>query len=60
MTTLKKAGEFVILEFKRMSDVTDDFVIRSKHVVISQYSSIVSVLEQTLGHQGWLESPYPP
>ena len=52
MFTPEKAGEFVILEFKRMSDVTDQFVTRSKGVVIDQYVSIKSDLEKTLGHQG--------
>ena len=54
--TSKKIGEFVILEFKRMSDVTDQYVTLAKRVTISQYTSIKSVLEQTLGHQGWIES----
>ena len=48
MPTLEKVGEFVILEFKRMSDVTDQYVTRAKRVAIAQYSSIKSVLEQTL------------
>jgi hypothetical protein len=30
MPTLEKVGEFVILKFKTMSDVTDQYVIRSK------------------------------
>jgi hypothetical protein len=47
-----KAGEFLILEFKRMSDVTDQYVTKAKRVAIAQYQSIKSALEQTLGHQG--------
>jgi hypothetical protein len=47
MPTLEKLGEFVILEFKRMSDVTDQYVTRGKRVAIAQYASIKSALEQT-------------
>ena len=36
-----------------MSDVTDQYVTRSKQVAVVQYASIKSVLEQTLGRQGW-------
>jgi hypothetical protein len=39
MPTTEKLGEFVILEFKRMSDVTDQYVSRAKHVVEAQYAS---------------------
>ena len=56
MPTLEKVGEFVILEFKRMSDVNDQYVTWSKRVAIAQYVSIKSALEQTLGHQGCLVS----
>ena len=56
MPTSEKLGEFVILEFKRMSDVTDQCVTRAKRVVISQYASIKSVLEQTIGLPGCLVS----
>jgi hypothetical protein len=48
-TTSEKLGEFVILEFKRMSDVTDQYVTRAKRAAIAQYASIKSALEQTLG-----------
>ena len=50
----EKICEFVILEFKRMSDVTDQYVTRPKRVTVAQYVSIKSALEQTLDHQGWL------
>ena len=56
MSTLEKVGEFVILEFKRMSDVNDQYVTWSKRVAIAQYVSIKSALEQTLDHQGCLVS----
>ena len=49
MPTSEKLGEFVILEFKRMSDVADQYVTRAKRVAIAQYASIKSALEQTLG-----------
>ena len=32
--TSEKLGECVILEFKRMSDVSDQYVTRAKHVAI--------------------------
>ena len=51
-STPEKTGEFVILEFKRMSDVTDQYVTRAKRVATTQYVSIKSALEKTLGHQG--------
>jgi hypothetical protein len=46
-------GEFVILEIKRMSDVTDQYVTRVRKTVVVQYVSIKSTLERTLGPQGW-------
>ena len=49
MPTSEKLGVFVILEFKRMSDVTDQYVTRAKRAAIAQYASIKSALEQTLG-----------
>jgi hypothetical protein len=52
MPTLDTAGEFVILEFKRMSDVTDQYITRARNVAVSQYASI-KALERTLGPQGW-------
>jgi hypothetical protein len=53
MPTSETVGEFVILEFKRMSDVTDKCVTRAKNVAVAQYASIKSALERTLGPQGW-------
>jgi hypothetical protein len=55
----EKNGEFFILEFKRMSDVTDQYVTWGKSVVVDECGSIKSVLEQTqlvetLDLQGWL------
>jgi hypothetical protein len=48
-----KGGELVILEFKHMSCVTDEYVKRAKHVAEAQYASLKSALQQTLGLQGW-------
>ena len=55
MRTSEEIGVFVILEFKRMSDVTDQYVrvTRAKLVAIGQYVSIKPVLEQTLDRPGW-------
>ena len=53
MTTTEKTDEFVILEFKRMSCVTDQYVKRAKNVAVDQYVSIKSTLERTLDRQGW-------
>ena len=39
-----------------MSDVTGQYVTQAKRIALAQYVSIKSVLEQTLGHQGWLVS----
>ena len=54
MSLSEKAGEFVILEFKRIFDVTDQYVTQAKRVSVVQYVSIQSVLVQTLVRQGWL------
>ncbi len=48
-----KGGELVILEFKRMSCVTDQYVKRAKQVAEAQYKSLKSALQKTLGLQGW-------
>jgi hypothetical protein len=56
MHTKTKAGELVILEFKRMSCVTDQYVRRARNVAEAQHASIKSALEQTLGPQGWIVS----
>ena len=56
--TKTKTGKFVIidrvLEFKRMSDVTDQYITRAKRVAEVQYASITSALDKTLRPQGWL------
>ena len=52
MPTKEKAGELVILEFKRMSGVTDQYVKRARNVAEAQYASMKSALEKTLNPQG--------
>jgi hypothetical protein len=54
MPTKTKEGELVILEYKRMSCVTDQYVRRARNVVEAQYVSIKAALERTLGPQGWI------
>ena len=44
MPTETKSGEFCILEFKRMSDVTDQYTVRAEQVAEDQYASIRSAL----------------
>ena len=56
MPTDSKAGELVILEFKRMSCVTDQYVKRARNAAEAQYAFIKSALQQTLGPQGWTVS----
>ena len=56
MPTDTKAGELVILEFKRMSCLTDQYVKRAKRVAEAQYASIKSALEKTLSFHGWTVS----
>ncbi len=48
-----KGGELIILEFKRMRCVTDQYVKRAKHVAETQYNPLKSALQKTLGLQGW-------
>ena len=47
-----QSGAFFILEFKRMSDVTDQYLIRGRSRVKNQYESLRRVLGATLQHQG--------
>ena len=56
MPTEMKVGELVILEFKRMSCVPDQYVRRARHVAEAQYASIKSGLERNLGPHGWIVS----
>ncbi len=56
MPTREKDIELVILEFKRMSCVTDQYVRRARNSEEAQYVSIKSTLERTLGTQRWIIS----
>ena len=48
-----KLGEFIILEFKRMSDVTENYLTWVKDKGTGRYESSKSVLERSIGLQGW-------
>ena len=48
-----KLGEFIILEFKRMSDVTENYLTWVKDKGEGRYESSKSVLERSIGPQGW-------
>ena len=52
MPTKDKQGEFVILEFKRMSDVTENYLSWARDKTEGQYASLKSALERTLGPPG--------
>ncbi len=56
MPTTETAGELVILEFKRMSCATDQYVKQARNVAEAQYTSIKSALQRTLNRQRWTES----
>ena len=52
-STETQTGVFCILEFKRMSDVTDKYLLRTRSRAENQYESLRRVLGVTLQHQGW-------
>jgi hypothetical protein len=52
--TESKAGVFCILEFKRMSDVTDQYLLRSRLRAKNQYESLPKALSNTIQGQGWM------
>ena len=51
--TESKAGIFCILEFKRMSDITDQYLIRARSRAENQYASLRRALGDTIQRQGW-------
>ena len=53
MPTETKAGVICLLEFKRMSDVTSNYIVSDRHVAESQYTSLRSTLVITMQRQGW-------
>jgi hypothetical protein len=48
-----KAGVFCILEYKRMSDVTDQYLLRARLMAENQYVSLRSALSDAIRRQGW-------
>ena len=53
--TKPKAGLFCILEYKRMSDVTDNYFLRAKLRAENQYESLRRALSRnTIQRQGWM------
>jgi hypothetical protein len=54
MPTKTKSGVFCILKFKRMPDVTDQYLLRARQVAEDQYDSIRIALRNTLQRQGWM------
>jgi len=48
-----KAGVVCILEFKHMSDVTDQYLLRARLKAENQYASLRSALSDTIHRQGW-------
>jgi hypothetical protein len=48
-----KAGIFCILEYNRMSDVTDQYLLRFKSTSENQYESLRSALSEAIHRQGW-------
>ena len=53
MPTKTKTGVICLLEFKRMSDVTSHYMVRTKRVAETQYVSLRSALTITMQRQGW-------
>ena len=56
MPTKTRAGVVCLLEFKRMSDVTSQYIVRTKRVAETQYASLRSGLVMTMHRQGWNRS----
>jgi hypothetical protein len=48
-----KAVVFCILEYTRMSDVTDQYLLRVKSTAENQYASLQSALNDEIHRQGW-------
>ena len=56
MPTRTKAGVICLLDFKRMSDVTNHYVIRVKREEEEQYEPLTSARSKSMQpwHQGWM------
>jgi hypothetical protein len=48
-----KTGVFCILEYKRMSDVTDQYLLRVKAPTENKYTSLQNVLSNVIDCQDW-------
>jgi hypothetical protein len=48
-----KADVFCILEYKRMSDVCDRYLLRVKSTAENQYASLRSAISEAIHRQGW-------
>ncbi len=53
MPTNTKTGVICLLEFKRMSDVTSQYIVGAKCVAEAQYASLRLALAMTMQRQGW-------
>ena len=53
LTTETETGVFCILEYKRMSDVTDQYLLRARLRTQNQYESLRRDLRNTIHLQGW-------
>jgi hypothetical protein len=54
MPTDTKSGVICLMEFKRMSDVTSHYIVRTKRVTVAQYESLRSALDKDIQHSGWV------
>ena len=54
MPTKTKSGVIWLMEFKRMSDITNRYVVRAKCVPEGQYVSFRSELSKTMQRPGWI------
>ena len=52
-TKKNQAGVICLLEFKRMSDVSNQYIVRAERVAEAQYLSLRSALVKTMQRQGW-------
>ena len=53
-TTTTKEGVIWLLEFKRMSDVINHYIVRGKRETETQYESLRSALAKTMQRQDWM------
>ncbi len=54
MPTDTKSGVICLLKFKRMSDVTSHYIVRTKSVAMAQYESLRSALGKVMQRSGWV------